>query len=78
MKQPPQKIKMDLTFFSLKMAKSQGTMKTMKTLGGSPGPVDMEGDSLSKGCGFKSWRWILDGHFSHCVVTKIVKFVWKD
>ena len=30
---------------------------------GSPGLVAMGDDSCSKGCGFKSWRRILDGHF---------------
>ena len=35
--------------------------------GWSPGLVVMGGDSHSKGRGFESWRWILDGHdiFSH-------------
>ena len=31
-------------------------------LGGSPGLVVMGGDSRSKGRGFESWRWVLDGH----------------
>ena len=46
--------------------------------GGSPGLVVMGRDSHSKGCGFDSWCRILDGHFSHLFVVKIVKFVWKD
>ena len=32
-------------------------------------------DSRSKGRGFDSRRCILDGHFSHIFVVKIVKFV---
>ena len=43
-------------------------------LGGSPGLVVMGGDSLSKGRGFESQCRILDGHFSHIVVVKIVMF----
>ena len=35
-------------------------------------------DSRSKGRGFDSWRRILDGHFSHLFVVKIVKFIYKD
>ena len=34
----------------------------------------MGGDSCSKGCGFESQRHILDGHFSHLFVAKIVMF----
>ena len=30
-----------------------------------PGLVVKGGDSESEGCEFKSWRRILDGHFSH-------------
>ena len=41
----------------------------------SPGLVVMGGDSCSKGCGFKSQHRILDGHFSHLFVVKIVMFV---
>ena len=43
--------------------------------GGSPGLVVMGRDLRSKGRGFDSWRGILDGHFSHFFVVKIVKFV---
>ena len=32
----------------------------------------MGGDPCSKGCGFKSLHHILDGHFSHLFVVKIV------
>ena len=32
----------------------------------------MGGDSRSKGCGFESRDRILDGHFSHLSVVKIV------
>ena len=39
---------------------------------GSPGEVVMGGDSCSKGCGFESRHCILDGHFSHIFVVKIV------
>ena len=35
------------------------------------------GGSCSKGCGFKSQCCILDGHFSHLFVVKIVMFVRK-
>ena len=44
-------------------------------LGGSPGLVVMGGDSFAEGCGFKSQRHILDGHFSHIFNVKIVMFV---
>ena len=47
--------------------------------GGSPGRVVMGEDSCSRGCGCESQHWILDGHFSHSFVEKIVfLFVWKD
>ena len=46
-------------------------------MGGSPGLVVMVDNSCSKGHGFKSWRHILDGHFSHWFVAKIVLFTWK-
>ena len=42
--------------------------------GRSPGLVVMGGDSCSKGRGFESQRRILDGHFSHLLVVKIVMF----
>ena len=32
----------------------------------------MGGGSCSECCGFKSWHHILDGHFSHVFVLKIV------
>ena len=36
-------------------------------------------DSCSKGCEFESRHCILDGHFSHIFVVKIVMMcVWKD
>ena len=38
----------------------------------------MGGDSCSEGRGFKSHCCILDGHFSHLYLVKIVMFVWKD
>ena len=41
-------------------------------LGGSPGLVVMGGDSHSEGHGFESRYRILDGHFSHIFVVKIV------
>ena len=45
--------------------------------GGNPGLVTMGRGSHSEGCGFESR--ILDGHFSHLFVVKIVMmFVWKD
>ena len=44
----------------------------------SPGKVVMGGGSCSKGREFKSQHRILDGHFSHLFVVKIVMCVWKD
>ena len=35
----------------------------------------MGGDSYSEGCGFESQHQILDGHFLHLFVVKIVTFV---
>ena len=32
----------------------------------------MRGDSYFEGCGFESCHHILDGHFSHVFVVKIV------
>ena len=52
--------------------------KSLLIAGGSPGLVVMGRDSCSEGCGFESQHQILDGHFSHIVVVKIVMFVWKD
>ena len=45
---------------------------------GSPCLVVMGDDSCSKGRGFESQCLVLDGHFSHWFVVKIVLFVWKD
>ena len=47
-------------------------------VGGSPGLVVMGGDSCSKGCGFKSQRRILDGHFSHLFVEKMLCLFEKN
>ena len=47
-------------------------------MGGSPGLVVMGGDSCLKGCGFESQHRILDGHFSHLFVEKIVRFFRND
>ena len=33
---------------------------------------------MSEGCGFESQHHILDGHFSHKFVVKIVMFVCTD
>ena len=49
-----------------------------KLLGGSPGLVVLGDDSCLRGREFESQRLILDGHFSHWFVAKIVLFVWKD
>ena len=38
----------------------------------SSGIVVIGGDSCSEGHGFKSLHYILDGHFSHLFVVKIV------
>ena len=43
--------------------------------GGSPGPVVMGDDLCTRGRGFESQHRILDGHFSHIFVVKIVLFV---
>ena len=47
-------------------------------LGGSPRLAFMGDHSCSKGCGCISQCHILDGHFSHWFVVKIVLIVWKD
>ena len=47
-------------------------------LGGSRGLAVMRGDSCSEGCRFKSQHQILDGHFSHIFVVKMLMFVWKE
>ena len=39
------------------------------------GLVVMGGDSCSEGRGFESQHHILDGHFSHLFVVKILTFV---
>ena len=46
--------------------------------GGSPGLVVLGEDSCSKGHELESQHHILDGHFSHLFVVKIVMCVWKD
>ena len=47
--------------------------------GGSPVLVVMGGDSFTEGRWFEFRHSILDGHFSHIFVVKIViMFVWKD
>ena len=50
-------------------------IKTVQFKGGSPGLVVMGGHSYFKVLGFESHHWILDGHFSHHIVVKIVMFV---
>ena len=52
-------------------------------LDGNRGLVVMGGDSCSEGCGFESQHQILehqilDGHFSHLFVIKIVMIVVND
>ena len=46
-------------------------------VGRSPGLVVMGGDLHSRGCEFESQHRILDVHYSHIFVVKIVMFVWK-
>ena len=46
-------------------------IKSVLHMGGSPGLV-MGGGSCSEGRGFESWHCIIDGHFSHIFVVKIV------
>ena len=41
-------------------------------MGGSPGLEVMRRDSRSEGRGFKPCHHLLDGHFSHIFVVKIV------
>ena len=36
------------------------------------------GDSLTRSYGFESQHRILDGHFSHIIVLKIIMFISKD
>ena len=43
-------------------------------LGGSPGLGVIGGDSYSEGCEFESQHCILDGHFSHLFLVRIVIF----
>ena len=46
--------------------------------GGSPGLVSMGWELQNEGCGFESLHCILDGHFSHWFVAKIVlMFAWE-
>ena len=47
----------------------------MNYTGGSPGLVVMGGDLCSEGRDFESQHHILDGHFSHLFVVKILMFV---
>ena len=46
--------------------------KKLTLLGGSPGLVVMGRDSRSEGREFESQHHILDAHFSHIFVVKIV------
>ena len=55
-----------------------GDNKRDQIKGRSLGLVVMGRDSGSKGHGFESQHCILDEHFSHIFVEKIVLFVWKD
>ena len=57
------------------MPNFQISAKDRKTKKDSPGLVVMGRDSHSKGCGFESGHCILDGHFSHIIVVKIVMIV---
>ena len=46
---------------------------------GSPGLLVIGDDSCLRGRGFESQRQILDEHFSHIFIVKLVMFVcWKD
>ena len=51
--------------------------KNLRTYGSHSIGV-MGGDSCSGGQGFESQHGILDGHFPHLLVAKILVFVWKD
>ena len=44
-------------------------------LAGSRGLAVIGGDSCTKDCRFKSRHQILDGHFSHIFVVKMLMFV---
>ena len=51
---------------------------TVYCVGGIPGLVVMGGDSCAKGCEFKSWHHILDGHFfTYLFVVKFVMLFEK-
>ena len=36
---------------------------SLLSLGESPGLVVMGGESCTRGRGFESWHWMVDGHF---------------
>ena len=67
------------SFFSAKTGLDQSRLTRSSNnnvlLGRNPGLVVMRGDSCPEGCGFESQDHILDGHFSHIFVIKIVIFV---
>ena len=48
----------------------------LSSFGQEPGLMVMGGDSCSEGS--DSQHCILDGHFSHILVVKIVMSTWKD
>ena len=50
-------------------------IKQPKIQGGSPGLVVMGETHVFEGRGFTSQYFILDGHFSHIFVVKIIMFV---
>ena len=49
------------------------SMKSTYMKGGSHDLVVIGDNSSSRGCGFESWRHLLDGYFSHWFVVKNVK-----
>ena len=59
---------------NLKRLKQRVWIQLCRSLGMSPGLVVMGGDSCSEGRWFESQYSILDGHFSHWFVVKIVMF----
>ena len=54
-------------------AKSKLTIKERR--GGRPGLVVMGGDLCYKGREFESQHYILDGHFAHLFVVRIIMLV---
>ena len=59
-------------WFQVPILQNFGALTKWCQKGGCPGLVVMGGDSCPEGLGFESLHHILDGHFSHIFVVKIV------